>query len=81
MSNLDLLAIHLIREGHWTEAVCLYRDELGLSLPQAEKLVVGLADEYDLRHPSRLLFWLWLALAGFTLMLVLSAVGAYLPAN
>ena len=39
MSNLDSLAIHLIREGHWSEAVRLYRDELGVSLMQAEAKV------------------------------------------
>ncbi|MCE3016582.1 MAG: hypothetical protein ACK56W_04750 [Pirellula sp.] len=67
MSNLDSLAIHLLREGQFEEAVDLYRDELGLTIPQAELLVHRLAEEYELRCPNRLITWLWIALAGFTM--------------
>ncbi len=74
MSNLDSLAIHLIREGQWSEAVCLYRDELGLSIPQAERLVVHLADEYNLRSPGRLLNWLWIAFGGGLLFFMVAII-------
>jgi hypothetical protein len=67
MSNLDSLAIHLIRQGHWTEAVCLYRDELGLSLPQAEEIVHELADNTGIAYPGRFLSWLAIAVAGLSL--------------
>jgi hypothetical protein len=67
MSNLDSLATHLIQQGHWAEAVCLYRDELGLSHPQAEKVVCQLADETGLRYPGRFLSWLAIAFAGLSL--------------
>jgi hypothetical protein len=76
MSNLDSLAIHLIREGQWAEAVCLYRDELGLSLPQAEQLVHRLADEYDVHCPRRLLHWLWIALGGALILLMAVLIAA-----
>jgi hypothetical protein len=67
MSNLDSLATHLIQQGHWSEAVCLYRDELGLSLPQAEEIVLQLADNTGIQYPGRFLSWLAIAFAGFSL--------------
>ena len=67
MSNLDSLATHLIQQGHWAEAVCLYRDELGLSLPQAEEIVLKLADNSGIQYPGRFLSWLAIAFAGFSL--------------
>ncbi len=67
MSNLESLATHLIQQGHWDEAVCLYRDELGLSLTQAEKTVLELADNIGLQYPGRFLSWLAIAFAGFSL--------------
>ncbi len=39
MSNLDTLVQTLIREGLWSDATGLYRDELGVSLTQAEAKV------------------------------------------
>jgi hypothetical protein len=67
MSNLDSLATHLIQQGHWAEAVCLYRDELGLSSSQAEQQVISLADQTGIRYPGRLLSWLAIAFAGLSL--------------
>jgi hypothetical protein len=67
MSNLESLATHLIQQGHWTEAVHLYRDELGLSLQQAEQIVVQLADETGISYPGRFLYWLALTFAGLSL--------------
>lgn len=67
MSNIESLATHLIQQGHWAEAVCLYRDELGLSLPQAEKIVLDLADSSGIQYPGRFLSWLAIAFAGFSL--------------
>jgi hypothetical protein len=67
MSNIDSLATHLIQQGHWSEAVCLYRDELGLSLPQAEEIVLQLADNSGIQYPGRFLYWLAIAFAGFSL--------------
>ncbi len=67
MSNLDSLATHLIQQGHWAEAVCLYRDELGLSLPQAEEIVLQLADNSGIQYPGRFFSWLAIAFAGFSL--------------
>ncbi len=67
MSNIESLATHLIQQGHWDEAVCLYRDELGLSLTQAEEVVLELADSSGLQYPGRFLSWLAIAFAGFSL--------------
>jgi hypothetical protein len=67
MSNLDSLATHLIQQGHWAEAVCLYRDELGLSSTQAEQLVFNLADRTGIRYPGRILSWFAIAFAGLSL--------------
>jgi hypothetical protein len=69
MSSIDSLAIHFIRLGQWSEAVELYREELGLSIPQAESRVLGLADEHSLGHPNRLMSWLIIALSGFSVLL------------
>ena len=55
MTNIDSLATHLIQQGQWAEAVCLYRDELGLSLLQAEEIVLQLADESGVLYPGRFL--------------------------
>ncbi|MEQ1824402.1 MAG: hypothetical protein ABL921_00575 [Pirellula sp.] len=67
MSNIDSLATHLIQHGHWSEAVHLYRDELGLSMQQAEQIVLQLADETGVTYPGRFLYWLSLAFAGLSL--------------
>lgn len=74
MSNLDSLAIHLIREGQWTEAVSLYRDELGVSFPQAEQLVGRLAEEYGLNTPGRLMNWLWIAFGGGSIFFMVAVL-------
>jgi hypothetical protein len=67
MPNIDSLATHLIRQGHWTEAVHLYRDEMGLTMQQAEQIVLQLADETGVTYPGRFLYWLSLAFAGLSL--------------
>lgn len=67
MSNLDSLAIHLIREGQWSEAISLYREELGVTVAQAEAKVFALADEYEILYPGRWAAWLTLAFAGMSL--------------
>ena len=67
MSNLDSLAIHLIQHGHWAEAICLYQDELGLSNPEAEQLVINLADESGIPYPGRILTWIAIGFAGLSL--------------
>lgn len=67
MSNIDSLALHLIQQGHWSEAVHLYRDELGLSLQQAEQIVLQLADETGINSPGRFFYWLAIAAAGLSL--------------
>ncbi len=67
MSNIDSLATHLIQQGHWAEAVHLYRDELGLSMQQAEQIVLQLAEESGLNYPGRFLSWFALAFAGLSL--------------
>ena len=67
MSNIESRATHLIQQGQWSEAVCLYRDELGLSLPQAEEIVLQLADSSGIHYPGRFLSWLAIAFAGFSL--------------
>ncbi len=74
MSSLDSLAIHLIRAGQWSEAIGLYRDELGISIPQAEEIVAKLADEYSLRHPERFLSWLAIAFGGFSLFAIVAVL-------
>lgn len=80
MSNLDSLAIHLIREGQWSDAILLYREELGVTVAQAEARVLALADEYEILYPGRWAAWFTLAFAGlslaglvFLLQLILSA--------
>jgi len=67
MSNIDSLATHLLKQGLWSEAVELYRDELGLSIQQAERIVASLAEETGISIPGRLLHWLALAFAGLSL--------------
>ncbi|MFO0012638.1 MAG: hypothetical protein ACK553_07855 [Planctomycetota bacterium] len=67
MSNLDSLAIHLIREGHWSEAILLYREELGVSVAQAEAKVLALAEEYEILYPGRWAGWFTVAFAGMSL--------------
>jgi len=67
MPNIESLATHLIQQGQWAEAVRLYRDELGLSLPQAEEIVLQLADSSGIQYPGRFLSWLAIAFAGFSL--------------
>lgn len=69
MTTIDSLAIHFLRHGQWSEAVQLYRDELGMSISQAERKVYGLASEYEIQEPKRLLLWLWIALGGFSVLL------------
>jgi hypothetical protein len=80
MSNLDSLAIHLIRAGQWSEAIHLYRDEMGLSIPQAEQIVLGLADDYGLKHPQRLMTWVAIAFGGFSLFALASVLQMILSA-
>mgnify|MGYP003338014173 CR=1 FL=1 len=58
MSNLDGLVVTLIREGHWREAVGLCRDELGVSLIQAEHKVQTIAEETGLQDSNPWSFWL-----------------------
>jgi hypothetical protein len=67
MSNLDSLAIHLIREGQWSEAISLYREELGVSVAQAEAKVLALAEEYEILYPGRWAAWLTIGFAGLSL--------------
>ena len=70
MSNLDSLAMDLIREGHWSDAVILYRDELGVSITQAEARVATLANECGISHPERWMTWLATAIAGLALFVL-----------
>jgi len=70
MSNIDSLARTLIREGHWSDAVRLYRDELGVSILQAEAKVATLAEENGVLHPGRWASWLAIAFAGFSLFVL-----------
>jgi hypothetical protein len=70
MTTIDSLAIHFLRHGQWSEAVQLYRDELGMSISQAERKVYGLASEYEIQEPKRLFLWLWIALGGFSVLLL-----------
>jgi len=67
MSNIESLATHLIQQGHWSEAICLYRDELGLSMSQAEQLVLQLADDSGINHPGKFMYWTAIAFAGLSL--------------
>ena len=67
MPNIESLATHLIQQGQWAEAVCLYRDEHGLSLTQAEEIVLQLAVSSGVQYPGRFLSWLGIAFAGFSL--------------
>jgi hypothetical protein len=67
MPNLEPLAIHLIQQGHWADAVQLYRDELGLSIQQAEQTVLQLAEESGVSNPGRFLYWIAIAFAGLSL--------------
>jgi hypothetical protein len=60
MSNLDTLVQTLIREGHWSDAAGLYRDELGVSLTQ----------ELGITDPHRWTQWLAIGLAGASLFVL-----------
>lgn len=79
MPNLEPLAIHLIQQGHWAEAVELYRDELGLSIQQAEQTVVQLAEDAGVSNPGRFLYWLALAFAGLSLFGLAGVAQYFVP--
>ncbi len=51
--GFEAVAIHLIREGQWREAVHLYREETGANLAQAEQAVERLALEQGIHRYSR----------------------------
>jgi len=70
MSNLESLVQTLIREGHWSEAAGLYRDELGVSHTQAEAKVHALAEELGINDPQRWTQWIAIALAGSALLVL-----------
>jgi hypothetical protein len=72
MSQLDSLAIHLIREGQWSEAIILYREELGVTMTQAEARVMALAEEYEILYPGRWNTWLAIAFGGLSLFALVS---------
>jgi hypothetical protein len=70
MSNLDTLVQTLIREGLWSDATGLYRDELGVSLTQAEAKVHAVAQELGITDPHRWTQWLAIGLAGASLFVL-----------
>jgi len=70
MSNFESLVLTLIREGHWSEAAGLYRDELGVSHTQAEAKVHALAEELGVTDPNRWTQWIAIALAGGSLLVL-----------
>ncbi|MFN6398951.1 MAG: hypothetical protein ACK449_03560 [Planctomycetota bacterium] len=78
MSNLESLVQLLIREGHWSDAAGLVRDELGVTHTQAEARVVALAEELGISSPSRWHQWFAVALAGCVLLLLAGSLQWFL---
>ncbi|MEI6527157.1 MAG: hypothetical protein WCP62_14095 [Planctomycetota bacterium] len=77
MSNLETLVQTLIREGHWSDAAGLYRDELGVSHTQAEAKVHALAEELGITDPYRWTRWVAIGLAGGALMILAGCLQWY----
>jgi hypothetical protein len=77
MSNFDSYVQLLIREGYWSEATGLVRDELGVTYTQAEEKVCALAEELGVSNPSRWTYWLAIALAGCLLLLFVGSLQRY----
>ncbi|MFN5103147.1 MAG: hypothetical protein ACK5GJ_10160 [Planctomycetota bacterium] len=78
MANLESLVQTLIREGHWSEAADLVRDELGVSQPQAEAKVYALAEELGISDPYRWTQWIAIALAASSLLILAGCLQRYM---
>ncbi len=78
MPNLESLVQTLIREGHWSEAADLVRDELGVSQPQAEAKVYALAEELGISDPCRWTQWIAIALAASSLLILAGCLQRYM---
>lgn len=78
MPNFESLVQTLIREGHWSEAAGLVRDELGVSQPQAEAKVHALAEELGVNDPHRWTQWIAIALAASSLLILAGCLQSYL---
>lgn len=68
--GFEAVAIHLIREGQWREAIHLYREETGANLAQAEQAVERLALEHGIHRYSRGFMMSMVAVAGGSLIAV-----------
>ncbi|MFM8570505.1 MAG: hypothetical protein ACKOAU_02800 [Pirellula sp.] len=78
MFHFESLVQTLIREGHWSEAICLYRDELGVSQVQAEARVQALAEELGVTDPYRWTQWIAMGLATCALLVLAGCLQWYL---
>jgi hypothetical protein len=73
-AGLENFVVHLIREGHWREAVYLLREEQGLSVAQAELDVEQLALKYGVHRFSRQFFIALIAGCGISLVVLAGIV-------
>lgn len=67
LSN-ESVAVHLIREGYWREAIYLYREETGVNLAVAEQAIERLALKHGVHRYSRAFFVTLIALCGVSLI-------------
>jgi hypothetical protein len=62
------VAVHLIREGQWREAIFLYREETGVNLAIAEQAIERLAIKHGVHRYSRAFFVTLIALCGLSVI-------------
>ena len=64
----ESVAVHLIREGQWREAIYLYREETGVNLAVAEQAIERLALKHGVHRYSRAFCVSFIALLGLSLI-------------
>ncbi len=64
----ESVALHLIREGHWREAIYLYREETGVNIAVAEQAIEKLALKHGVHRYSRAFFVTLIALCGISVI-------------
>ncbi len=70
----ESVAVHLIREGQWREAIYLYREETGVNLAVAEQAVERLALQHGVHRYSRGFYIAMIALCGLSVLMLASLI-------
>ena len=68
------VAVHLIREGQWREAIYLYREETGVNLAIAEQAIERLALKHGIHRYSRGFCVTLIAILGLSLIMLAGLV-------